>query len=57
MKQRSITEIEVEHILTYPQQIIKSFDGTQEAIGEVNSRKIRIKLISIKNYIKIITVM
>jgi hypothetical protein len=57
MKQRAITELEIEHILKYPNQIVKSFDGTQEAIGEVNNRLIRIKLIPIKNYIKIITVM
>lgn len=57
MRQRAITELEIEHVLKYPNQIIKSFDGTQEAIGEVNSRLIRIKLIPIKNYIKIITVM
>ena len=57
MKQRAVTKLEVEHILQYPNQIIKSFDGTQEAIGEVNNRTIRVKLIPIKNYIKIITVM
>lgn len=56
MKQRAITELELEHVLKYPNQI-KSFDGTQEAIGEVNNRLVKIKLIPIKNHIKIITVM
>ncbi|MCX6709090.1 MAG: DUF4258 domain-containing protein [Candidatus Woesearchaeota archaeon] len=57
MKQRGITEMEVQHILRYPNQIIKSFEGTQEAIGEVNDRTIRVKITTIKSYIKIITVM
>ncbi len=57
MKQRAITELEVQQVLKYPNQIIKSFDGTQEAIGEINNRTIRVKIIPIKSYIKIITVM
>ncbi len=57
MKQRAITELEVQQVLKYPNQIIKSFDGTQEAIGEINNRTIIVKIIPIKSYIKIITVM
>ncbi len=57
MKQRGITELEVEHILKYPEYIKKSFEGTKEAAGEVNRRIIKIKFIEIENYIKIITIM
>lgn len=57
MGQRGITELEVEHVLTYPTYIMKSFDGTKEALGEINNRKIKIKFIEKENYIKIITLM
>lgn len=57
MKQRGITELEIEHVLKYPSYIKKSFEGTKEAFGEINNRAIKIKFIKIENYIKIITVM
>jgi len=57
MKQRAITELEVEHILQYPEIVIKSFDGTHEAVGEINSRTIRVKFAVKESYLKIITVM
>ena len=57
MKQRAITELEVEHVLQHPDFIINSFEGTQEAIGKLQYRTIKIKFISKENYIKIITVM
>lgn len=57
MKQRGITELEVEHILKHPHYVKKSFEGTKEALGEVNNRQIKVKFIEIENYIKIITVM
>lgn len=57
MKQRGITELEVEHILRYPSYIKKSFEETKEAVGKVNNRLIKIKFIEIENYIKVITVM
>lgn len=56
MKQRGITEIEVEHVLKHPSYIKKSFEGTKEAVGDVNNRLIKIKFIEVENYIKIITV-
>lgn len=57
MKQRGITEIEVEHILNHPSYIKKSFEDTKEAFGEINNRQVKIKFIEIENYIKIITIM
>ena len=57
MKQRGITELEVEHVLNYPFYIKKSFEGTKEAVGKVENRIIKIKFIEMENYIKIITVM
>ena len=57
MKQRGITELEIEHVLKHPSYIKKSFEGTKEAFGEVNNRQIKIKFVKIENYIKIITVM
>ena len=57
MKQRGITELEIEHILEYPAYIKKSFEGTKEAVGEINNRFIKIKFIEMENYIKVITVM
>lgn len=57
MKQRGITKLEIEHILKHSFYIKKSFEGTKEAVGEVNNRTIKIKFIEIENYINIITVM
>lgn len=57
MKQRGVTEIEIEHVLRHPSYIKKSFEGTREALGEINNRQIKIKFIEIESYIKIITVM
>ena len=57
MKQRGISELEIEHVLKYHSYIKKSFEGTKEAFGKINNRPIKIKFIKIENYIKIITVM
>ncbi len=57
MKQRGISELEIEHIIDYPSYTKKSFENTKEAVGEVNNRLIKIKFIEIENYIKVITVM
>ena len=56
MKQRGITELEVEHILEFPSYVKKSFEGRKEAAGEIRDRTIKIKFIEIENYIKVITV-
>ena len=57
MKQRGITELEVEHVLNHPLYVKKSFEGTKEAVGEIKNRMLRIKFIEIENFIRIITVM
>lgn len=57
MKQRGITELELEHVLKHPLYVKKSFEGTKEAVGEIKNRMLRIKFIEIENFIKIITVM
>ena len=56
MKQRGITNLEIEHILKYPNYIKKSFEGRKEAEGEVRNRLVKIEFIEKENYIKIITV-
>lgn len=56
LKQRGITELEVEHVLKYPNYIKKSFEGRKIAVGEVNRREIKISFIKKENYIKVITV-
>jgi len=57
MKQRAVTELQVSQVLDAPEKIIKSFDGTHEAVGNLQNRHIRIKYKIQENYIKIITVM
>ena len=56
LKQRGITELEVEYILENPFYVKKSFDNTKEAFGEIKGRNIKVKFVEIENYIKIITV-
>ena len=56
MKQRGITEIEIEHVLNHAYYIKKSFEGTKEAVGKVENRLIKVKFIEIENYIKVITI-
>ena len=57
MKQRGITHLEIAHILQFPVYIKNSIDGTKEAVGIIQNRRIKVVFISITNYIKIITVM
>lgn len=57
MRQRGITELEVEHVLEHPRYVKKSFEGRKIAEGEVNNRKIKISFIEKESFIKIITVM
>lgn len=57
MKQRAVTELQVRQVLDAPEKNIKSFDGTYEAVGNLQNRHVRIKYKIQENYIKIITVM
>ena len=56
MKQRGITEIEIEHVLKHPAYIKKSFEGRKEILGEVRNREIKIEFIETESYLRIITV-
>jgi len=56
MKQRGITELEIEYILEHPDYIKKSFEGRKEASGRIKNRLIKVEFIEIENYIRIITV-
>lgn len=56
MRQRGITELEVQQVLEQPTYIKKTFEGRKEAAGEVNKRLIRVEFVTKENYIKIITV-
>ncbi len=56
MRQRGITELEIQHVLKYPRYIKKSFEGRKIAEGEINNRKIKVSFIEMENFIKIITV-
>ena len=56
LRQRGITELEVEHVLKHPTYIKKSFEGRKITEGEINNRRIKISFIEKENYIKIITV-
>ena len=57
MKQRGITELEVEHIFKYPIYVKKSFEGRKITEGEINNRRIKVSFIERENFIKIITIM
>ena len=56
MRQRGITELEVEYVLKHALYVKKSFENTKEAVGKINNRLIKIKFIEIESYIKIITI-
>ena len=57
MKQRGITELEIEHVLKYPEYVKKSFEGRKEAVGKVKDKVIKIAFFEEENYIKIISIM
>ncbi len=56
MKQRGITEMEIEYVLDYPTYVKKTFEGRKEAMGIVKSRIIKVVFFEIENYLKIITI-
>jgi len=57
MRQRSITELEVEHILQSHWLLRKLGDERKEVVGRINNRTIRIIFVETENYIKIVTLM
>ena len=56
LRQRGITELEVEHVLSYASYKMKSFEGRKTAVGEINNRKIKVVFVEKENFIKVITV-
>mgnify|MGYP001995259508 CR=1 FL=1 len=56
MRQRGITELEVEHILKYPSKTQKSYQGRIQAIGLIKNRRVKVVFFETESYIKIITV-
>ena len=56
MKQRGITELEVEHILKYPVYTKKSFEEREEVVGTVQGKTIKIILLEREKHIKIVTI-
>ncbi len=57
MKQRGISELEVEHVLQHPSYMKKTFEERKEAHGTVQNRSTIVVYFETENYIKIITVM
>jgi len=39
MRQRGISELDVEHVLEFPMYVKKSFEGRKEAVGEVRKNQ------------------
>ena len=52
MKQRGISELEVEQIISFP-EFTRKYDYVKEAVGRVNNKTLRI--VFIENFIKIVT--
>ena len=57
MKQRGISELEVEHVLEHPTYTKKTFEGRKEALGNVQNRTITLIYFETETYIKVISVM
>lgn len=56
IKQRGLTKLEIEYVLSNPIYLKKSMDGKKETIGEIRGRGVKIVFIERENYINIITV-
>ena len=57
MRQRGITSLEVVFVLHHSFRVQKTYNGKQIAIGELNSRTIKVVYIEKEKYLKIITVL
>jgi|TARA_Y100000310_G_scaffold182131_1_gene182181 uncharacterized DUF497 family protein len=55
MKQRGITELEIQHVLSHPSYVKKSFEGRKEAVGNIQNRTIKVVFFETENYIKVVT--
>ena len=56
MRQRGITELEVEYILKYPSLIRNAEDNKKIAISEIRNKAIKVVFIQKESYIKIVTI-
>ena len=56
MRQRGVTELDVEYALQFPSYIKKTFSERMEAVAIVRNRMIKIKFVEMESYIRIITV-
>ena len=57
MKQRGLTELEIEYVFEFPECIRKSFEGRKEATATIRNRRIHVEFVERDNYIRIITIM
>lgn len=57
MKQRGISELEIQHILEHPAYTKKTIEGRKEAVGNVQNRTITVIYFETETYLKVITVM
>ena len=57
MKQRGITALEIESILSAPTYTKKTFEGKKEAVGMIRNKTIKIIFYEEESYIKIITLL
>ncbi len=57
MRQRDISLLEIEHVLKYPDFMIKTHNELRQVSGRVNNRTIKLIIAKEKKHIKIITVM
>ena len=56
MGQKGITELEVEHILAYPDIVRKSYLGREIAYGKVKNKLIRVIFIRTEQPIIVVTI-
>lgn len=56
IRQRGITELEVEYVLQYPIYVKKSFEDRIEAAGMIQNRAIKVVYFKTERYLKIITI-
>lgn len=56
MKQRGVTELELEHVLKYYTFLKKTFEGRKEAVGTIKNRLVKVVFVETENYLKVITI-
>ena len=56
MKQRSISKLQVEFILSHPKYVMRSYEGIKVATGFFDKRRIKVVYLRLEKYLKVITV-